>query len=481
MDFWVRNNGASSGTALAAATACRGQCFYQNSWTAYPTGQVATVDMSEEWWIKFDVRFAASASGHMNFVNTGRGRYPGIYSHGTMYGTCCTSTPGAPPNQNDPQWTDYGTVHTMEFKRIQNANGQYVNEHIVDGVVVATSTTTSQHGQRGSTDFNLHRDHTLPNAHVRNLDVCYGDCVRTTLAPPPAAPVCVPYSGACPNGNLLPQARRTGDNQCGSCNSGFTLQAPVAAVSTSDFSFAGNLCSGLGLCNSGSFDYAAAPLLTGDNTYGIYSTDHGDGSALFDGQASQWSSHAYRASGSNIGGMEIRFANPTLVEEVLADCIYQSTGDISTTCYGGGQYDFRSFNADYWDGSAWVEAYRYTNGDSNGPLTATMSARAQSKHWRFYIRGDQDAHVGNTRHIHFSEITITRARSSNGGGFRLVDSGAPDAAAGTPSGELFLMQSVASNDDCAAHCRGNPTAPSSCTGRAPPPTRAPATASRREP
>ena len=163
----------------------------------------------------------------------------------------------------------------------------------------------------------------------------------------------------------------------------------------SDFTFVNNMGT-----NDG------GPLLTSGGTYGAMSTNHGDGSAIFDGRISVWSTHAYRGPGSP-AGMEIRFHRPTHIDEFTVTCIYQSQSDLNNDiCYSAGGYDMKNFNVDYWDGAAWQAAYRF-DGDSNGQLfgsTAALAPNAFSTSWRFWAIAN--AHMNNN-YLHLSEIEIT--------------------------------------------------------------------------
>lgn len=161
--------------------ACRGICAYVGVWsTDYPQSTfdigTITVTLKEQWWISFEMRVNTNfVAGHNNMVNTAAGRYPGLYDNSDARGFCCSHEPGAPSISDQPNWgAAAGTDFLIEAKRTLQSDGTYLNQRIVDGVVLAEA-SGGAHGQTATTTFYMNYDYERPNAYVRNVDVWYYD------------------------------------------------------------------------------------------------------------------------------------------------------------------------------------------------------------------------------------------------------------------------------------------------------------------
>jgi hypothetical protein len=126
-----------------------------------------------------------------------------------------------------------------------------------------------------------------------------------------------------------------------------------------------------------------------DGIVGLWGTP-GDGSS-------------YRARGGNAGGMEVRFAVPTVVQDFKAHCIKNNAQTMS--CYGDGMYDLKTFKAEYWDEDtgSWVEVHSLDSVVAGNYYGQTVGAKF-SKNWRFYSPWGT-AHR-TTGHPHLAEIEL---------------------------------------------------------------------------
>jgi hypothetical protein len=168
--------------------------------------------------------------------------------------------------------------------------------------------------------------------------------------------------------------------------------------------------------NPASFSYegvvghaSSRGLTTGSNVFGVLSTydSVSTGSDIMDGITGLWGTpgqgSSYRAANNQAGGMEVRFAQPTVVQDFKAHCIKNNAQTMS--CYGDGDYDIKTFRAEYWDEDAgsWVEVHSLDSVVAGNYYAQTVGAKL-SKNWRFYSPWST-AHR-STGHPHFAEIEL---------------------------------------------------------------------------